>query len=134
MPPSTNTGTRPAAAATTAGNSSTLGGSVSSVRPPWFETTSPAAPLPIARSASRGSVTPFTSTGSFVRAHSHSRSAQVGAVASRPPQSPCACPAGLARPPPRFAATTPGGRRKPARCSVLRTPLTGASTVTTSAS
>lgn len=61
-----------------------LAGSPSRVRPPWFETTTPASPRSTARTVSSGWRMPLTRTGSGVSFRSHTRSAQVGAWAISP--------------------------------------------------
>ena len=60
----------------------------------------------------------------------------LGAAASNAPPGSfpvSSCGTDKGRMPRRLAASTPGGIENPARCSRLRGPLTGASTVTTSA-
>ena len=54
MPPSSSTSSRSPTASTTAGSASIVGITPSSWRPPWFETTTPAAPCSAARTASVG--------------------------------------------------------------------------------
>ncbi len=54
-----------------------VAGEVSSWRPPWFDTTIPAAPASAARRASSGRTIPLTSTGSRVIDRSQATSFQV---------------------------------------------------------
>ena len=69
-----STSTRPSTASTMAGSASMVAGAVSSWRPPWLLTMTPAAPVSAACRASSGWTMPFSSTGSFVSPHSHSTS------------------------------------------------------------
>ncbi len=76
IPPSISTVPRPATASATSGRASRLAGTWSSWRPPWFETTTPAAPCSIASAASSAVSTPLTRTGSEQPEASSSRSGQ----------------------------------------------------------
>ncbi len=71
-----DTGLRPATAAATSGKARIVGRTVSSCRPPWLETTMPAAPWSIALTASSPRRIPLTTIGNFVIERSHSTSAQ----------------------------------------------------------
>ncbi len=82
----------------TRGRATAAAGAVSSVRPPWLETMTPAAPAATACVASAGCSTPLSSTGRRVMDLSQAMSSQVGAWCSRPSNSAlcpgCSCGAG----------------------------------------
>ena len=104
---------RPATFSATAGRASIVAAVVSSARPPWFETLRPATPSATARSASRGSMMPFTTMGIRRKERSHAMSFHERLV-SEP-----------VRISPGVAIGSNGGR-----ISELRTPGAAPSTVT----
>ena len=62
-----------------AGSSCAVAGTVSSVRPPWLDKTTPSAPSSMARRASAGCVMPLSSRGKWVWLRSQATSSQSGA-------------------------------------------------------
>ena len=77
MPPSISTSICPFAATTTSGSARSVDDTESSCRPPWFDTTTAAAPLSIARRASSPIRIPFTMIGPDQCSRIHFKSAQV---------------------------------------------------------
>src|SRR5712691_1489629 len=117
-PPSSSTSTRPSTASATSGSASIDAATPSSWRPPWFETTTAAAPCSTASRASSAVSTPLSTTGKPCPA-SHSRSRQVTLALKSLKMSP--------------AISKSSGTWKPTRSAPSRRPRIGVSTVSTRA-
>ena len=110
-----------------------MASTVSSWRPPWLDTTIPAAPCSQASRASSAVCTPLSSTGAELSETNCSRSFQVS-DASTSEKTSCGVTPSLW---PTAAVTAGmsmcGGTEKPVRKSRSRRPARGASTVSASA-
>ena len=106
---------RPSTASTTSGSASIVAATPSSCRPPWFETTTPAAPCSHARRASSAVSTPLRTTGRPASEAKRSTSAHVTDADIWSNAS-----AGVIPPRPSEAIATSGGIVKPLRSSRSR--------------
>ena len=135
MPPSTSTSTLPSTASATSGSASIVASAPSSWRPPWFETTTPAAPWSAASvGVLGGERCPSPARAGWSPTTSSSRSSQSTAGSIRENMSagvPAdAWPAAVAK----LGTVTSAGITKPVRRSRSRRPSRGTSTVSAIAS